>query len=693
MFNVCKKLLSGLICSVLLVSSIGVVWADEQRTEDFSYELTVRSGEGGELVVNYGSESCTVDSENPVVLLVSEGTRVNVSSTPVEGYAVEGISVSDMDGNAVECEESENNVSFEMSGARIVEGSFSMVENDTNDVEEEDTSKSEDDEVSEEEGTVEENTEASESKGNSLSEYSFTKDYFEENLNTKYVDSMEKFQMVNGITTKLSIFDGKYINDTDDLDSIFADWERSGKAYIASTGGVVPIFDVNEDSDYYVGLVDTMFNDNEYTLQDYDFAMDSLNGEVLHDAYLDENGIGYIPKKYFTDKVGKIQVQIMQVAKVSSNEMVSSMVVEVEGSKGARTFRRSIPYTIENGKVFEFKTTVSVEPGLDLSNYVVKVNEVSLGDSDYTYDRENGKLELHMDPSTIATISIEEGTGSEEENPVSTFARFRARAITTNNSLPLIPWNVTGVPSDLYDRLDRGEQPVYVGDVKYEYTTININKLPGYKQFVAWSSSLDSTLKNLAEQIKNGGVDISPVSYSQSDLNYLLYFSQSPNVPGWTWDNMFNVILKCGHISDPFTDTPDTSKPTGRVKVYWRVLGYDIGAGCITVSVLTDRTHTQSGIGVFRVAAPMPKRDVPLDIYKSSANSSITDGNSNYSLAGAVYGIYSNYDCTAEVGRVTTDYTGHARKEGLTPGNYYVKEISASPGYLLDPQVYTINCN
>ena len=50
MFNLCKKLLSGLICSVLLASSIGIVWADEQRTEDFSYELTVRSGEGGELV-------------------------------------------------------------------------------------------------------------------------------------------------------------------------------------------------------------------------------------------------------------------------------------------------------------------------------------------------------------------------------------------------------------------------------------------------------------------------------------------------------------------------------------------------------------------------------------------------------------------------------------------------------------------
>lgn len=128
MFNVRKKLLFGLICFGLLVYSIGNVWEDGQKTEDFSYELIVRSSEGGELTVNYDSESCTVDSENPTVLLVSEGTEVNVSSAPVEGYAVEGIRVSDTDGNAVECVEDANNVSFEMSDARLVEGSFSVVE-------------------------------------------------------------------------------------------------------------------------------------------------------------------------------------------------------------------------------------------------------------------------------------------------------------------------------------------------------------------------------------------------------------------------------------------------------------------------------------------------------------------------------------------------------------------------------------
>ena len=149
MFNVCKKILSGLICSGLLVFIIGNVWADEQKTEDFSYELTVRSSEGGELVINYGSESCIVDSENTMVLLVSEGTEVNVSSTPVEGYAVDGISIVDMDGNAVECVEDADGVSFEMSGARLVEGSFYMVEEGINNVEE-NISKPKDDEVSKE---------------------------------------------------------------------------------------------------------------------------------------------------------------------------------------------------------------------------------------------------------------------------------------------------------------------------------------------------------------------------------------------------------------------------------------------------------------------------------------------------------------------------------------------------------------
>lgn len=82
-----------------------------------------------------------------------------------------------------------------------------------------------------------------------------------------------------------------------------------------------------------------------------------------------------------------------------------------------------------------------------------------------------------------------------------------------------------------------------------------------------------------------------------------------------------------------------------------------------------------------------------VSVQKSSANANITSGNGNYSLAGAVYGVYNDYGCTVEVGRITTDSSGYGTLGDLSLGTYYIKEISASPGYLLDPQVYTINCN
>ena len=71
-----------------------------------------------------------------------------------------------------------------------------------------------------------------------------------------------------------------------------------------------------------------------------------------------------------------------------------------------------------------------------------------------------------------------------------------------------------------------------------------------------------------------------------------------------------------------------------------------------------------------------------LEINKSSANADITDGNSCYSLEGAVYGVYDgNGDLRATL---TTDKNGYA-KSGLIPaGSYSVREISNPQGYALD---------
>lgn len=75
---------------------------------------------------------------------------------------------------------------------------------------------------------------------------------------------------------------------------------------------------------------------------------------------------------------------------------------------------------------------------------------------------------------------------------------------------------------------------------------------------------------------------------------------------------------------------------------------------------------------------------------KTSANTSITDGNDCYSLQGAKYGIYSDQACTSQVATVTTGEDGVSNEIELEEGTYYVKEIEASPGYWLDETVYTI---
>ena len=76
-----------------------------------------------------------------------------------------------------------------------------------------------------------------------------------------------------------------------------------------------------------------------------------------------------------------------------------------------------------------------------------------------------------------------------------------------------------------------------------------------------------------------------------------------------------------------------------------------------------------------------------LEIRKSSANASVSDGNSNYSLQGAEYGIYKG---DKQVQTLTTDKNGYAKSGELEEGNYTVKETKASKGFILDTKTHNV---
>lgn len=82
--------------------------------------------------------------------------------------------------------------------------------------------------------------------------------------------------------------------------------------------------------------------------------------------------------------------------------------------------------------------------------------------------------------------------------------------------------------------------------------------------------------------------------------------------------------------------------------------------------------------------------NIQIILTKTSANPEMTNGNSCYSLAGAVYGVYSDAACTQLIETMTTDANGQCSSSSLEKAQYYVKEISPSQGYLLDTRVYTV---
>ena len=93
---------------------------------------------------------------------------------------------------------------------------------------------------------------------------------------------------------------------------------------------------------------------------------------------------------------------------------------------------------------------------------------------------------------------------------------------------------------------------------------------------------------------------------------------------------------------------------------------------------------------------PVKPKEYTVTLTKTSADVSITQGNSAYSLAGATYNVYKGTSGTGSVvATFTTDSAGHATlSTPLEDGTYSVKEASPPPkGYKLDEKIYTFTIN
>ena len=106
-----------------------------------------------------------------------------------------------------------------------------------------------------------------------------------------------------------------------------------------------------------------------------------------------------------------------------------------------------------------------------------------------------------------------------------------------------------------------------------------------------------------------------------------------------------------------------------------------------------------SGYRAYKADIASPYQDVAflayapvkgtLKVVKTSSEAIAGNATDYYSLAGAVYGVYSNAACTVKVGTLTTNASGVSGTISLDAGTYYVKEITAPKGHELNTKVYT----
>ena len=77
-------------------------------------------------------------------------------------------------------------------------------------------------------------------------------------------------------------------------------------------------------------------------------------------------------------------------------------------------------------------------------------------------------------------------------------------------------------------------------------------------------------------------------------------------------------------------------------------------------------------------------------VKKTTTNEIVTNGNAMYTIAGATFGIFSDQNCSNQIGTLTTNENGETNEVEVTAGTVYIKELSAPKGYKLDTTVHSL---
>ncbi len=431
--------------------------------------------------------------------------------------------------------------------------------------------------------------------------------------------------------------------------------------------------------------------------------MDSFEGfesNVFEYPTVDENYISYLSKPSMTRTVATSSLQMSQGGIVDYADIVKS-----DGSKA----NISLKYVVNDGSgdmvdssgnakwrmvyCLEYKKnypqgTNTYDGGASLSKYIVYCLTYGVqywGEtSTYTpYSTGDWKKDYAVTQYAIHALNLEFVPGGSYEQNRDWILSHITYSDVKKKTAQLIN-----------DALNDGNYKGFSG-----------NNYTGYKYFLSPSTQSEwsaYTYNGQSGYITNNWYtqDFRDTIYtSKSKPWYIKYVSSSVSgVDGakivWenskSWSGFKIWVPKAAYEAAQINGATVSVSLTNQIPGYLSAWRYNPSDTSFQVSTLYEAGSYSSQTN--KVTATIEKvvpKTGSICLTKSSMEPEFTDNNSLYSLQDAVYTVYEK-GTSIEVGTIITDFQGKGSLEGLTLGEYDIKETTAPEGFVLDTNVYSV---
>ena len=189
-----------------------------------------------------------------------------------------------------------------------------------------------------------------------------------------------------------------------------SDFEVTEKNYIAGMNYEMPVYNIDDESDFYIAIPNVNLFNGHFKAYDLITAYNNDNGETIK-GWKYEKGILYIPKSAVDSPKNDVKVPEKAVVAVQLNyaigrDMDFSKTIPVQILKG----RKPQNSTVKADNIFDVDC-LSVDTGVKgrkasdisvfLNGHLIPVNPGA-----WSYDRSSGKIDIQAMPGVVSNINI-----------------------------------------------------------------------------------------------------------------------------------------------------------------------------------------------------------------------------------------------------------------------------------------------